>query len=139
MKRFLYPKTNQKKKALRYMGLEAGQGTFKHQSQLCFYRKLYQRQNRRFPFSSTIYQRKSKSEAVKALIVPGSQQVVKQIYEEGLDKIFSDAGFQIRQPGCSACLAMNDDIPEGEYCVSTSTGILKEDRDREREQFLQVR
>jgi 3-isopropylmalate/(R)-2-methylmalate dehydratase large subunit len=74
------------------------------------------------------------------LIVPGSQQVVKQIYEEGLDKIFNDAGFQIRQPGCSACLAMNDDkIPEGEYCVSTSNRILKEDRDREQEQFLQVR
>ena len=54
-------------------------------------------------------------------MVPGSQQVAKQIYEEGLDKIFNEAGFQIRQPGCSACLAMNDDkIPAGEYCVSTS-------------------
>ncbi|WP_042720333.1 aconitase family protein, partial [Flavobacterium sp. B17] len=64
---------------------------------------------------------KRKSENVQALIVPGSQQVVKQIFEEGLDKIFNEAGFQIRQPGCSACLAMNDDkIPEGEYCVSTS-------------------
>ena len=40
---------------------------------------------------------------------------------KGLDKVFTEAGFQIRQPGCSACLAMNDDkIPEGEYCVSTS-------------------
>jgi len=54
-------------------------------------------------------------------LVPGSQRVAKQIIAEGLDKIFVDAGFELRQPGCSACLAMNDDkIPEGEYCVSTS-------------------
>ena len=54
-------------------------------------------------------------------MVPGSQRVAKQIKEEGLDKIFLAAGFELRQPGCSACLAMNDDkIPEGEYCVSTS-------------------
>ena len=47
--------------------------------------------------------------------------MAKQIKEEGLDAIFHEAGFEIRQPGCSACLAMNDDkIPEGEYCVSTS-------------------
>ena len=44
-----------------------------------------------------------------------------QIREEGLDKIFEEAGFQLRQPGCSACLAMNDDkIPAGKYAVSTS-------------------
>ena len=53
--------------------------------------------------------------------MPGSQRVAKQIKDEGLQSIFEEAGFQIRQPGCSACLAMNDDkIPEGEYCVSTS-------------------
>ena len=55
------------------------------------------------------------------MIVPGSQQVAKQIVAEGLDKIFESAGFKLRQPGCSACLAMNDDkIPAGAYCVSTS-------------------
>ena len=47
--------------------------------------------------------------------------MAKQVYAEGLDKIFTDAGFEIRQPGCSACLGMNEDkIPAGEYCVSTS-------------------
>ncbi len=47
--------------------------------------------------------------------------MAKQIKEEGLADIFAKAGFELRQPGCSACLAMNDDkIPEGEYCVSTS-------------------
>ena len=58
---------------------------------------------------------------MNALIVPGSRQVAEEIKAEGLDKIFEEAGFTLRQPGCSACLAMNDDkIPEGEYCVSTS-------------------
>lgn len=58
---------------------------------------------------------------MNALIVPGSQQVAKQIIEEGLTTIFQDAGFEIRQPGCSACLGMNEDkVPAGQYCVSTS-------------------
>jgi 3-isopropylmalate/(R)-2-methylmalate dehydratase large subunit len=53
--------------------------------------------------------------------VPGSKKVEKQIREEGLVEIFEAAGFALRQPGCSACLAMNDDkIPEGKYSVSTS-------------------
>ncbi len=64
---------------------------------------------------------KQKASNVNAWLVPGSQQVVKQIKEEGLQTIFEEAGFELRQPGCSACLAMNEDkIPEGEYCVSTS-------------------
>ena len=64
---------------------------------------------------------KKKNENVHVMVVPGSQQVARQVYAEGLDKIFTAAGFEIRQPGCSACLGMNEDkIPAGEYCVSTS-------------------
>ena len=64
---------------------------------------------------------KQKAPNVHAWLVPGSQQVAKQIKLEGLQTIFEEAGFQLRQPGCSACLAMNDDkIPAKEYCVSTS-------------------
>ncbi len=64
---------------------------------------------------------KKKSDNVKVMIVPGSQQVAAQIKEEGLDKIFEEAGFEVRQAGCSACLGMNEDkIPAGEYCISTS-------------------
>lgn len=64
---------------------------------------------------------KQKASNINALIVPGSQLVLKQIKEEGLQDIFEKAGFIIREPGCSACLAMNDDkIPAGEYCVATS-------------------
>ncbi len=64
---------------------------------------------------------KKKDSRVTAWIVPGSKQVEKQARSEGIDKILADAGFELRQPGCSACLAMNEDkIPEGKYAVSTS-------------------
>jgi len=63
----------------------------------------------------------TKADNITAWIVPGSKQVESQAIEEGLDKIFLAAGFELRQPGCSACLAMNEDkVPEGKYCVSTS-------------------
>lgn len=62
-----------------------------------------------------------KAEGVTAWLVPGSWMVDAQIREEGLDKVFAEAGFEIRQPGCSACLAMNEDkVPAGKYAVSTS-------------------
>ena len=64
---------------------------------------------------------KRKADNITAWIVPGSKQVEKQAYEEGLVTVLEEAGFKLRQPGCSACLAMNDDkIPEGKYAVSTS-------------------
>ncbi|HAA18487.1 MAG TPA: 3-isopropylmalate dehydratase large subunit, partial [Cytophagales bacterium] len=64
---------------------------------------------------------KKKAEHVTAWVVPGSVAVMKQAQEEGLADIFREAGFEFREPGCSACLAMNDDkIPAGALCVSTS-------------------
>ncbi|MBN1596726.1 MAG: 3-isopropylmalate dehydratase large subunit [Bacteroidales bacterium] len=64
---------------------------------------------------------KKKADNIVAWIVPGSRQVEAQAKAEGLDKVLEAAGFVLRQPGCSACLAMNDDkIPEGNYAVSTS-------------------
>ncbi|MEO6537693.1 MAG: 3-isopropylmalate dehydratase large subunit, partial [Ferruginibacter sp.] len=64
---------------------------------------------------------KQKSDDVEVWVVPGSKQVEQQAIAEGIDKIFSAAGFQLRQPGCSACLGMNEDkIPAGKYCISTS-------------------
>lgn len=64
---------------------------------------------------------KHKADNITAWIVPGSREVEKLAHEEGLVKILEDAGFELRQPGCSACLAMNDDkIPAGKYAVSTS-------------------
>jgi len=64
---------------------------------------------------------KRRADNITAWIVPGSREVEKQAHEEGLVKILEDAGFELRQPGCSACLAMNDDkIPAGKLAVSTS-------------------
>jgi len=64
---------------------------------------------------------KKKAPDVNAWLVPGSKHVEQQIKEEGLLEILEKAGFRLRQPGCSACLAMNDDkIPEGKYAVSTT-------------------
>ncbi|EOZ99552.1 3-isopropylmalate dehydratase large subunit [Indibacter alkaliphilus LW1] len=64
---------------------------------------------------------KKKADNITAWIVPGSREVEKMAHEEGLVKILEEAGFKLRQPGCSACLAMNDDkIPSGKYAVSTS-------------------
>lgn len=64
---------------------------------------------------------KHKADNVEVWVVPGSKQVQKQAQEEGIDKIFEEAGFMLREPGCSACLGMNEDkIPAGKYCISTS-------------------
>ena len=64
---------------------------------------------------------KKRAESVTAWIVPGSKEVEKMAIEEGLQDILQEAGFELRQPGCSACLAMNEDkIPAGKYCIATS-------------------
>ena len=71
-------------------------------------------------FASIVKGRK-KADDVVAWLVPGSWMVLDEIKAEGLDKVLEAAGFEIRQPGCSACLAMNDDkVPAGKYAVSTS-------------------
>ncbi len=64
---------------------------------------------------------KKKADNVEVWIVPGSKQVEQQAIAEGINKVFEEAGFTLRQPGCSACLGMNEDkIPAGKYCISTS-------------------
>ena len=64
---------------------------------------------------------KKKAADVEVWIVPGSKLVEAQAIAEGIDKVFEEAGFMLRQPGCSACLGMNEDkIPAGKYCISTS-------------------
>ena len=70
---------------------------------------------------ASIAKGRKKAEHVVAWLVPGSWMVLDEIKAEGLDKVLEEAGFEIRQPGCSACLAMNDDkVPAGKYAVSTS-------------------
>jgi 3-isopropylmalate/(R)-2-methylmalate dehydratase large subunit len=115
------PQNDSEEKALKYMGLKAGQALSDIAVNYVFIGSCTNARIEDFRTAARYIKGKSKAGNVHALIVPGSQQVVRQIFNEGLDVIFTEAGFRIRQPGCSACLAMNDDkIPEGEYCVSTS-------------------
>jgi len=108
-------------KALTYMGFKPGMKLEGHKIDYVFLGSCTNGRIEDFrAFASVIKGRKKDSE-VTAIIVPGSKRVEKQIYDEGLDRIFTEAGFEIRQPGCSSCLAMNEDkIPAGKYAVSTS-------------------
>ena len=108
-------------KALAYMGLESGQSLLGMPVQYVFIGSCTNSRIEDFRLVANIIKGKQKDPSVKTLIVPGSQEVAKQIKAEGLDKIFTAAGIEIRQAGCSACLGMNEDkIPAGEYCISTS-------------------
>jgi 3-isopropylmalate/(R)-2-methylmalate dehydratase large subunit len=108
-------------KALHYMGLQPGQNLIGMPVQNVFIGSCTNSRIEDFRLVASIIKGKQKHPSVKTLIVPGSQEVAKQIKKEGLDKIFEAAGVEIRQAGCSACLGMNEDkIPAGEYCVSTS-------------------
>ncbi len=108
-------------KALDYMGLHGGQQLMGTPVQHVFIGSCTNSRIEDLRMVADIIKGKKKNENVHVMIVPGSQQVAKQVYAEGLDKIFTEAGFEIRQAGCSACLGMNEDkIPAGEYCISTS-------------------
>ncbi|MDY6318529.1 MAG: 3-isopropylmalate dehydratase large subunit [Prevotella sp.] len=109
------------KKALNYMGFEPGEKLEGHPIDYVFLGACTNGRIEDFRAFTNIVKGKHKAENVVAWLVPGSWHVKKQIEDEGLDKILNEAGFEIRQPGCSACLAMNDDkIPAGKYSVSTS-------------------
>ncbi|MDT0644865.1 3-isopropylmalate dehydratase large subunit [Zunongwangia sp. F363] len=108
-------------KALQYMGFKPGEILLDKPINYIFIGSCTNSRIEDFRTAAAYIKGKKKAENVNALIVPGSRQVAAQIEEEGLRAIFEEAGFTLRQPGCSACLAMNDDkIPAGEYCVSTS-------------------
>lgn len=108
-------------KALDYMGFEKGESLVNKEVNYVFIGSCTNSRIEDFRIVAEYIKGKQKASNVNALIVPGSQQVAKQIIEEGLTTIFQDAGFEIRQPGCSACLGMNEDkVPAGQYCVSTS-------------------
>ncbi|REE27574.1 3-isopropylmalate/(R)-2-methylmalate dehydratase large subunit [Winogradskyella pacifica] len=109
------------KKSLAYMNFEAGESLINKPINFVFIGSCTNSRIEDFRVAANYIKGKKKAANVTAWLVPGSKQVETQIIEEGLKSIFDDAGFELRQPGCSACLAMNDDkIPQGEYCVSTS-------------------
>ena len=108
-------------KALDYMGLEAGQCLLGHKVDYVFLGACTNGRIEDFRAFASVVRGRRKADNVIAWLVPGSWAVKKQIEAEGLDKELEAAGFEVRQPGCSACLAMNDDkIPAGKYAVSTS-------------------
>lgn len=108
-------------KSLDYMGFAPGEKLLGHAIDYVFLGACTNGRIEDFRAFASIVKGRKKAENVVAWLVPGSWLVDKQIREEGLDKVFEEAGFAIRQPGCSACLAMNDDkIPAGKYSVSTS-------------------
>ena len=108
-------------KALAYMGFEAGQRLIGHPVDYVFLGACTNGRIEDFRAFASLVRGRHKAPDVTAWLVPGSWAVKRQIEAEGLDKELAAAGFEIRQPGCSACLAMNDDkFPSGKYAVSTS-------------------
>jgi 3-isopropylmalate/(R)-2-methylmalate dehydratase large subunit len=108
-------------KALHYMGFKPGQKLLGTKVDYVFLGACTNGRIEDFRAFASIVKGRQKAADVIAWLVPGSWAVDAQIREEGLDKILAEAGFEIRQPGCSACLAMNDDkIPAGKLSVSTS-------------------
>jgi len=108
-------------KALEYMGLQAGKPLKGMPVQNVFIGSCTNSRIEDLRLVASVVKGRRKNEHVKVMIVPGSQQVAAQARAEGLNQIFEEAGFEVRQAGCSACLGMNEDkIPAGEYCISTS-------------------
>ena len=107
--------------ALQYMDFRAGEAMAGKKIDYVFLGACTNGRIEDFRAFASIVKGRHKAENVTAWLVPGSWNVMRQIEAEGLDKVLHAAGFEIRQPGCSACLAMNDDkIPAGCYAVSTS-------------------
>jgi 3-isopropylmalate/(R)-2-methylmalate dehydratase large subunit len=108
-------------KSLNYMGLKPGAEIKGKKVDYVFIGSCTNSRIEDLRMVASFVKGKKKADDVQVWIVPGSKQVEKQAIAEGIDKIFEEAGFQLRQPGCSACLGMNEDkIPAGKYCVSTS-------------------
>ena len=108
-------------KALEYMGFQPGERLLGKKIDYVFLGACTNGRIEDFRAFASIVKGRRKADGVVAWLVPGSWAVDKQIREEGLDRVLEAAGFEIRQPGCSACLAMNDDkVPAGKYAVSTS-------------------
>ena len=108
-------------KSLDYMGFKPGMKLLGHPVDYVFIGSCTNGRIEDFRAFAQIIKGRKKAANITALIVPGSKKVEEQLASEGLLETFKNAGFEVRQPGCSSCLAMNDDkIPAGKYAVSTS-------------------
>ena len=108
-------------KSLLYMGLTPGEDIKGRKVDYVFIGSCTNSRIEDLRMVASFVKGRKKADNVEVWVVPGSKQVEKQAMEEGIHKIFEEAGFMLRQPGCSACLGMNEDkIPAGKYCISTS-------------------
>ena len=108
-------------RALEYMGFAPGEKMAGKRIDYCFLGACTNGRIEDFRAFAAIVKGRKKHPDITAWLVPGSWSVYRQIEAEGLDKILTAAGFELRQPGCSACLAMNEDkVPAGKYAIATS-------------------
>lgn len=108
-------------KALEYMQFKVGEELKGKKVDYVFLGSCTNGRIEDFRAFASIVKGKKKADNITAWLVPGSWSVSDQIKAEGIDKVLEEAGFELRQPGCSACLAMNEDkVPEGKLAVSTS-------------------
>lgn len=108
-------------KALLYTKLEVGQSMLGVPIDYVFIGSCTNARISDLRAAAKVFEGRKVADGVEVYVVPGSEEVLKMACEEGVDKIFSDAGVELRNPGCSMCLAMNEDkVPEGKRCASTS-------------------
>jgi len=108
-------------KAMTYMGLQPGQSLLGQKVDVVFIGSCTNSRISDLRLAASMLKGRRVADSVRLMVVPGSQDVKKQAEQEGLDKIFKEAGGEWRESGCSSCIAMNSDvIPSGKYCVSTS-------------------
>ncbi len=109
------------KKSLEYMGLEPGSSLLGKAIDYVFIGSCTNARIEDLRLVANMVKGKTKAQNVEVWVIPGSKQVEQQAIKEGLNKVFEEAGFELRSPGCSACLGMNEDkVPAGKYCISTS-------------------
>jgi 3-isopropylmalate/(R)-2-methylmalate dehydratase large subunit len=108
-------------KSLAYMGLEPGSQLLGKAVDYVFIGSCTNARIEDLRLVASMVKGKKKADHVEVWVIPGSKQVETQAKKEGLDEVFAAAGFELRSPGCSACLGMNEDkVPAGKYCISTS-------------------
>jgi 3-isopropylmalate/(R)-2-methylmalate dehydratase large subunit len=108
-------------KAMTYMGLEAGKPLLGHKVDVVFVGSCTNSRISDLRAAASVFKGRKVASGVRTLVVPGSHDIKKQAEAEGLDRVFTDAGAEWREPGCSMCIAMNgDQLSPGQYAVSTS-------------------
>ena len=120
----LYSEPSQKaafEKAMNYMGLQPGQSLLGHKVDVVFIGSCTNSRISDLRLAAAFLKGKKVADGLRLMVVPGSQDVKKQAEQEGLDKVFKEAGAEWREAGCSMCIAMNGDaLQPGQYAVSTS-------------------